>query len=342
MKFGVLQFFSWPRRSVPLATVFERAMERIRIMDDTGYDAVWLAEHHFTGYSVCPSVHMMGVHIAAQTQRIRIGTGVSLASFYHPLRLAEEVALLDVLSGGRVNWGAGRGFDPIEFGLFDVPVEESGTRFHEAVRIVEAAWAGDRLDWHGRHWHFDGVEVLPKPLQQPHPPIWLAAGSEGSIRWSAKNGYSILLGPHTTFAENAAHHELYRTQLTNAGHTLEGRDLPMARMIAVADTDEEARIVARQGTEWIAGAYINQSKVTNPALPAQGFMTLDRERLLDRYMDSVVIHGCAERVIEQIERLREEMHLEYLMCVPLSHASFMNFTERVLPAFASAPVAAAP
>ena len=107
MKVGVLQFFSWADRKVPLTSIYEMALERIRIMDQTGYDAVWLAEHHFTGYSVCPSVHMMGVQAAAITKRLRIGMGVSLAPFYNPLRLAEEVALLDMLSGGRVNWGDG-------------------------------------------------------------------------------------------------------------------------------------------------------------------------------------------------------------------------------------------
>ena len=90
MKFGVLQFFSWPQRRTTLQTVYERAMHRIDIMDKTGYDAVWLAEHHFTEYSVCPSVHMMGMHIANKTQNIRIGTAVSLAAMYHPLRLAES------------------------------------------------------------------------------------------------------------------------------------------------------------------------------------------------------------------------------------------------------------
>ena len=101
MKFAVLQFFSWPGKRVPLATVYERAFQRIDVMEQTGYDAVWLAEHHFSTYSVCPSIHIMGTHIAARTERLRIGTAVSLAPFYHPLRLAEEVALLDVLSGGR-------------------------------------------------------------------------------------------------------------------------------------------------------------------------------------------------------------------------------------------------
>ena len=94
MKIGVLQFFSWPERRVELSQVCARALQRIEIMDRTGYDAVWLAEHHFSSFSVCPSVHMVGVLAAARTQRLRIGTGVSLAPFYHPLRLAEEVALL--------------------------------------------------------------------------------------------------------------------------------------------------------------------------------------------------------------------------------------------------------
>lgn len=331
MKVGVLQFFSWPGRRVALSTVFARALERIEIMDRSGYDAVWLAEHHFTGYSVCPSVHMMGVEVANRTERLRVGTGVSLASFYHPLRLAEEVALLDLLSGGRVNWGAGRGFDPVEFALFDVPVSESGERFHEAVEIVQAAWQQERLSWSGKRWRFEDVEVLPKPVQTPHPPIWLAAGSPGSIGWSAKRGYSIMLGPHTTFAETAEWQALYRRQLEEHGHSYAGRDLPVARMIAVADTDEEAQRVARSGAEWVAAAYINQGKVTDANSPSQDFMRMERERLLDRYVDSVVIHGSPARVADEIARLREELDLSYLLCVPLSHQSFMAFTERVLP-----------
>jgi alkanesulfonate monooxygenase SsuD/methylene tetrahydromethanopterin reductase-like flavin-dependent oxidoreductase (luciferase family) len=333
MKFGVLQFFSWPERRVELPTVYERAMQRIRIMDRSGYDAVWLAEHHFTGYSVCPSVHMMGVHVAGRTERLRIGMAVSLAAFYHPLRLAEEVALLDVLSGGRVNWGAGRGFDPIEFHVFGVPVEESGDRFHEAVEIVLAAWASERLTWSGRYWSFDRVEVLPKPLQRPHPPTWLAAGSRGAIRWAGRHGHSIMLGPHSTFEETGAHRDLYHAELEAGGHAAAGRALPVARMIAVADTDAEAERVARAGVQWVAGAYINPSKVTNPRSEAQDFLKMDREALIERYLRSVVIHGTPERVAEQLRCLREQIGLDYLMCVPLSHASFLAFTERVMPHF---------
>jgi alkanesulfonate monooxygenase SsuD/methylene tetrahydromethanopterin reductase-like flavin-dependent oxidoreductase (luciferase family) len=333
MKFGVLQFFSWPERRVSLRTVYERAMQRIEVMDRTGYDAVWLAEHHFTGYSVCPSVHMMGVHVSNHTKHIRIGMAVSLAAFYHPLRLAEEVAFLDILSGGRVNWGAGRGFDPIEFTVFGVPVKESGNRFHEAVDIVRAAWTKDRLDWSGEYWTFENVEVLPKPLQQPHPPIWLAAGSTGAVKWAGKNGYSIMLGPHSTFQENAAHREIYQHELQTHGHSIEGRLLPMARLLAVANTDAEAERIARSGVAWLGNSYMNPSKATNPESKDQSILIMDPVTQTERYINSVVIHGSPERVIDQIERLREEMYLEYLMIAPLSHSSFMTFTEKVMPHF---------
>src|SRR6201997_2935572 len=217
MKLGVLQFFSWPERRVDLATVYARALERIEIMDRSGYDAVWLAEHHFSSFSVCPSVHMVGTLAAARTQRLRIGTAVSLAPFYHPLRLAEEVALLDLLSGGRVNWGAGRGCARVEVSAFGVPPEESASRFHETVEIVLKAWTEEKLTFSGKHFRFEDVEVLPKPLQAPHPPVWMAASSEGAIEWAAGRGFSILMDPHPSASEIGQKRRFYHEKLAAAG-----------------------------------------------------------------------------------------------------------------------------
>src|SRR4030095_6899039 len=112
MKLGVLQFFSWPGRHGLLEEVYARALERIEIMDRGGFDAGWLGGPPFPTLSVCPSVHMLGTLAAARTKRLRIGTAVSLAALYHPLRLAEEVALLDVLTGGGGQWGGGPGVGP--------------------------------------------------------------------------------------------------------------------------------------------------------------------------------------------------------------------------------------
>lgn len=334
MKFGVLQFFSWPDRRVDLEKVYSRAFDRIEIMDQTGYDAVWLAEHHFSSYSICPSVHMMGTHVAARTRNLRIGTAVSLAAFYHPLRLAEEVALLDVLSEGRVNWGAGRGFDPREFRTFGVPPEESAERFQEAVAIVLEAWRTERMSYDGKYWHFDDVEVLPKPRQKPHPPVWVAASSEKAVLWAGKQGHTIMMDPHSPHPKIAEKRELYRETLEQNGHSIEGRDIPMARLVALGKTKAEAEQVARQGAEWMVGTYMKKSISTGTGPMDKDFGIKTGSDPIDRYVNEVVIHGTPESVTNQLEQLREEMYLEYLLCAPLSHESFTLFTEKVLPRLA--------
>ena len=333
LRYGVLQFFSWPGRRVPLPTVYERALQRIDVMDETGYDCVWLAEHHFNTYSVCPSVHLMGMHVAGRTKNIRIGTAVTLASFYHPLRIAEEVALLDVLSGGRVNWGAGRGFDQTEFRAFDVPVEESYPRFRESVQIVLEAWRNERVTWHGDYYDFDEIEVLPKPQQQPTPPFWVAAGSDDALDWAGEQGYSILMDPHAAHAEIGEKRRRYIRALENAGQTIEGRTLPMARLIAVAETDAEAEAIARNGAQWTVGSYGAGSKVRKVGVAPRD----DAGRGVDpvqRYVDDVVIHGSASKVADTIAELRETIALDYLIIAPFSHDSFVRFTNDVLPRIA--------
>ncbi len=330
MKCGVLQFFSWPERRIPLHQVYERALQRIQIMDQTGYDAVWLAEHHFNSFSVCPSVHVMGTHVAARTRNLRIGTAVTLAAFYHPLRIAEEIALLDVLSGGRVNWGAGRGFDPTEFRVFEVPAEESAGRFREAVDVVLRAWREERITHHGEYFDFEDVEVLPKPLQNPHPPVWVAATSESALEWSAAAGHTIMMDPHSAHVEIARKRELYRTRLEANGHAFEGREIPMARLLAVAETPQKAEETARRGAGWIVGAYMGQAR--GNVFDPRGLTAEDAvQDPVERYLKGIAIHGTPESVVDQLQRLEEEMFLDYLLCAPLSHESFVLFTERVLP-----------
>ncbi len=339
MKFGVLQFFSWPGKRVSLATVYDRAFQRIDVMEQTGYDAVWLAEHHFSTYSVCPSIHMMGTHIAARTKRLRIGTAVSLAPFYHPLRLAEEVALLDVLSEGRVNWGAGRGFDPTEFRCFGVEREDSYPRFRETVDLVLQAWRSERLTYHGKYHHYDDVEVLPKPLQQPHPPVWLAATSPDAVAWCAQNGYTILMDPHGSHTDIAVKRALYEEELTKAGHSMRGREIPMARNIALGRTQDEAEEVARNGAKFMFGSYLPLGVgAAQPAAQKTAPGTLGRggeapTDAIERYVNEVVICGTPEKVFDDLQALEESLPLEYLMCAPLSQTSFELFTEEVLPRF---------
>jgi alkanesulfonate monooxygenase SsuD/methylene tetrahydromethanopterin reductase-like flavin-dependent oxidoreductase (luciferase family) len=319
LKVGILQFFSWPERRVALPTVYERALQRIEVMDQNGYDAVWLTEHHFNDYSICPSIPVMGAYAAARTKRLRIGAGVTLAAFYHPLRLAEEIALLDILSGGRVNWGAGRGFDPREFAAFGIPLEESRARFREAVEVVVSAWLNERVSYRGRHFSFEDIEVLPKPLQRPHPPMWVAAGSLEALEWAAASGYSVLIGPHATHQEVARQHKFYREKLAAHGHSMVGRDLPVALLIAIAPSDTQAADVARQGAQWLLKTYMDPKVIGANGDPVQ------------HYMDRVIVHGTPERVTDNLLRLRDQTRMTYLIGAPLSHITFKAFTDKVLP-----------
>ena len=322
MQFGVLQFFSWPNRRGELSVVYERALDRVRTMDQTGFDAVWLAEHHFSTYSVCPSVHIMGMHIAGMTKNLRIGTAVSLAAFYHPLRLAEEVALLDNLTNGRVNWGVGRGFDRKEMEIFNVDLDESRDRFHEHVDIVLQAWANERFSYEGKFNRFEDVEVLPKPVQQPMP-FWVAGTSPDALEWAAEHGYAILMDPHASSEDIGKKYRMYRDTLAEHGH-VNDQVTPMARLLAIADSDAQAEQIARNGSQWMFGSYFNQGKGGSTAASSA-------ERRLSEYVENTVIWGSPERVADRLLELQETISLNYLLAAPLSHASFVKFVDEVMP-----------
>jgi alkanesulfonate monooxygenase SsuD/methylene tetrahydromethanopterin reductase-like flavin-dependent oxidoreductase (luciferase family) len=328
MKVGILQFFGWRDRSVPLNSVYETALERFSIMDQTGYDAVWLAEHHFSSFSVCPSVHLMGTMAAARTKHLRIGTAVSLAPFYNPLRLAEEVALLDVLSGGRVNWGAGRGFERSEFAAFGIPGEESAARFHETVDIVLQAWTNQRLTYQGKFFQYEGVEVLPKPFQTPHPPVWMAASSTPAIEWAAGRGHSILMDPHASRADLIGKRRHYAAKLVEAGFTDTNRTIPMSRLIAVDETAEKAHAVAKRVAEWTIAAYVGARHGAVRQGPPRDFGGKDPVQF---YLDDVMIHGTPESVVDQIQAFGEQIGMNYLMAAPMSGRSFRLLTDKVVP-----------
>ena len=318
MKFGVLQFFSWTRR-IPLETVYERAFERIDIMDQTGYDCVWLAEHHFNTYSVCPSVTLMGTHIAARTKNLRIGMGVTLAPLYHPLRLAEELAMLDIFSGGRLNWGAGRGFDASEFRAFEVDVADSRARLYESVEIVHKAWEGERFSYDGKFWQIRDIEVLPQPKQKPMPPFWMAASSPEAAINAAEKGFSIMQDPHSSHVEIGRKRAIYMQAMKDNGFSIEGRDLPIVRVIAVGETREQARQTAKEGASWMLGAYLKVRASQSTGDPAE------------EYVNDVVIYGTPEEVADRIIEQRDTIGMDYLIAAPLSHESFLMFTEKVMP-----------
>jgi alkanesulfonate monooxygenase SsuD/methylene tetrahydromethanopterin reductase-like flavin-dependent oxidoreductase (luciferase family) len=159
-----------------------------------GFGSVFIVEHHFTGFGqVSASLNILS-YLAATTEKIRLGTAVVVLPWHNPVLVAEQAATLDLLSNGRLDFGVGKGYRDYEFAGFCVDQAEATERFDEAMDVIRKAWSTHgRFSHHGKRWHFENVVVEPAPVQQPHPPFWLGAGSAESIRRGAREGYNLLL-----------------------------------------------------------------------------------------------------------------------------------------------------
>src|SRR5262249_12501972 len=157
--------------------VYRYHLELVDLVENSNFDGIWVGEHHFRDYGVLPSVTGMLSHIAARTSRIRLGTGVIVLPLHNPLRVAEEIAQLDVVSGGRVDFGVGRGYQSIEFGGFKVDLSEARDRFNEALDLILGVWGHNGYVHEGQFYKVGDVMLEPRLVQRPHPPVKVAAVS---------------------------------------------------------------------------------------------------------------------------------------------------------------------
>ncbi|OLD75964.1 MAG: hypothetical protein AUG87_10835 [Candidatus Rokubacteria bacterium 13_1_20CM_4_70_14] len=204
MRFGTYYFLQAPP-ALAHAEVFRREIEQMAWTEELGFDSLWLTEHHFIEYGLSVSPTVLAAAAAMRTRRVRIGLAAAILPFHDPIRLAEELAMVDILSGGRLDVGVGRGNRPVEFEGYRVPQIESRERFEEALTILVRAWTLERFAYEGRHYTIPEVRVIPKPLQQPHPPLYVVCVSPDTIEATALRGLpmlnSLLRGPIDQLAQ---------------------------------------------------------------------------------------------------------------------------------------------
>jgi alkanesulfonate monooxygenase SsuD/methylene tetrahydromethanopterin reductase-like flavin-dependent oxidoreductase (luciferase family) len=216
-----------------------------------GFDDVWLAEHHFMSYGICPSAVTLAAYVLGRTRRVDVGTAVSVLSAWHPVALAEQAALLDQLSGGRFRLGVGRGGPWLELEVFGTGLDRYESGFAEGLDLLLAALADGRVSAAGRFFSFREVPVVPRPRTWPHPPVVVAATTPATAELAAVRGLPVLLGLH---AGDDARRELmdcYAAAAARSGAPLPGGH--MAAVVAqVADTRAEARgLLRRQLPRWL-------------------------------------------------------------------------------------------
>ena len=170
--------------------------------ESLGFRSTFVVEHHFTGYGQVSATINLLTWLGARTTRLRLGTAVIVLPWHNPVLLAEQAATLDLLSGGRLDFGVGSGYRYNEFAGFRVPMAEAGARFDECLDVIVKAWtANEPFSHRGRYWEFDDIVVEPPTAQHPHPPIWMGAGGESSVRRVAARGYNLLLGQYASPAD---------------------------------------------------------------------------------------------------------------------------------------------
>ena len=233
VRFGVAHDFRCPPgSSYTLQDVYAQTIEQIRRLDELGLDEVWFSEHHFVEDGYLPSFAPVAGAAAAVTKHMRISTNIAIVPFSHPLRLAEDLAILDQLSGGRIEFGVGLGYAPHEFRAFGFPVSHRVSRTEECVDILKLAWSGEPFSYSGKRYTFEDVRVTPDPVQPGGPPLWMAVSSWASVDRAVRYGVNVLpQGPVALL-------DTWREQTIAAGRAPEEKRVGIIRSFLVTDDPE--------------------------------------------------------------------------------------------------------
>ncbi|HEX2316012.1 MAG TPA: LLM class flavin-dependent oxidoreductase [Thermomonospora sp.] len=332
--------------------VYEYQIEIVELLEELGFDGIWVAEHHFRDYGVVPNVFTLLSHLAARTQRLRLGTGIVVLPLHNPVHVAEEAAMVDLLSGGRLQLGVGRGYQSVEFESFGLDLAEARDRFDECLDMIVGLWTQDAFEYKGRfHETRHPLSLVPRPVQRPHPPIHVAAVSPETVERYAARGLPILADPAAPFRRIARAAETWHA--TAAAHGVDSPEVELvaSRAVYVAPTVEQARA---DQARFEAG--FDRSRIFNrqsaPVDARTGEIARGFEYWQDRYLrggsvdndfrwEQLEVIGDPERVIGQIRAIGE-MGFSHLMCdfgstrpIPLEEMRrvLRFFAAEVMPAF---------
>ena len=250
MDFALFSHVPWPEGTDP-KQVYKEIIEEIIFGEELGFKSAWIAEHHFTRYGLGAAPNVLASNIVAKTSTIRIGSAVFVSPLHIPARLAEEIATLDVLSGGRINVGFGRGAAQSEYNVANVPIEESQERFQESITMIEGLWSNKNYTFEGKHYKITNANIVPQPLQSPHPPIYIAATRSGATQeFVAGSGHPLLVGVVLDTADAIALcHTLVDLSKTK-GQDMSMGQIPFFRYFHVAETEEQAKMNAKPALDW--------------------------------------------------------------------------------------------
>ena len=295
------------------ADAFEQALQQVVDAERWGLDAVWLAEiHQQPTRSVLSAPLTVAAAIAARTSRLRIGTGVQVLPLCHPLRLAEETATIDQISRGRLLLGAGRSGNPRAYAAYGVPYGESRERFYETLEILKLAWTQPTFSFAGQYYSFNEARAVPRPYQQPHPPIRIAGASEDTFPVLGALGYPLFVAVRSgSLSGLAPDLKAYRDAYTAAGHPGRG-EVYLRLSLHLAETDaramQEAEPSVMQGYKALTTRLEG-----SPNARRRAELETVRTITYDEVLRDKVVVGSPGRVTDRLRQLHEELAIDGIL-----------------------------
>ena len=300
--------------------------------EELGFHSVFVVEHHFTGVGQLSASLNFLSYLAARTQRMRLGTAVVVLPWHHPVLLAEQVATLDLLSNGRLDFGVGKGYRQAEFAGFGVPIADAAARFDETMAFLRTAWAAtDRFSYHGSRWHFENIIVEPRPVQQPHPPLWMGAGSFESIRRAAEEGFNLLLdqiAPVDLIIERVA---TYRQVLKQQGRAHSAGQIGVARALQIVRNEAE-----RQQAYELRMKVLKTIGGLARGRGSERYQNIGSHADADLASEESALLGTPEEIIARLQKLQAG-GVDYVLLVDPTGSieSLEIFANEVMPQFKS-------
>lgn len=314
MRFGIFFFPTVGPAERDAASYYDDCLELAEQADGAGFASLKVVEHYFSaygGYSPDPVTFLASA--SRRTRRIRLVTGAVIPAFSHPLQLAGRLAMLDNLSHGRLDAGFGRGFLPTEFEAFEVPMDESQVRFVEGVKAIRELWTGEDVVSTGKYHRYGPLTSLPRPLQQPHPPIWVAATlTTESFEWAGRNGFNLMTVPHVSTRQNTQRLlAAYRQAWRDGGHEPGAERIQISYQCLVADDGATAREAARPHFEHYARklaaavAPWSQSSSNDYAGYERLVAAVEANTFERALANTSLLVGSPEEVVAQLSQIRD-------------------------------------
>ncbi len=300
-----------------------------------GYHASFLVEHHFTGFGQVSASLSLLTWVAAKTKTLRLGTAVLVLPWHNPVLVAEQAATIDLLSGGRLDFGVGKGYRHNEFAGFCLPIEEADARFNESLDVIVKSWTSkQRFSHHGKYWHFEDIIVEPPTAQKPHPPMWMAAGSPDSIRQVAARGYNLLLDQFASIEAVAERIAIFKAAVEARGRVFDPMEVGVARAYFVAkdQADKDAALERRLEAQRRLAAISNSPDGTKNKSSIMAFSDT-REA-----SEESALYGTPDEIARKLENL-QQAGVGYMLLNGGGPAqdSLRRFAREVMPAFAGEP-----